>query len=169
MMRESRNRVLLPCLQVAGRLVLAVHFASEALDKILHWSQWVEVIRDAHFPVPSAMLMLVVALLMMGTPLLVTGVYPRCAVGALLLFQIPTTLFFETTWYEQADSISVMGGLLLVLALDELQKEAVEVAQQLPGEELLLLDPSAPDSRIPVEAEPENDTNIRIMPQPANE
>ena len=84
-------------LLIAGRLLLAVHFAFEAVDKLLHWPQWVNVIRDAGFPIPSFMLLLVVTLLLIGTPLLVFGAAIHWAVGALLLFQIPTTAFFETT------------------------------------------------------------------------
>lgn len=116
-------------LLLAGRLLMAVHFVSEAVDKLLHWSQWVGVIKDAGFPIPSIMLLLVVTLLLVGAPLLVMGVFLSWAVGALLLFQIPTTLFFETTWYEKADSISVMGGLLLVIAL---MKEEEEEEEELP-------------------------------------
>jgi uncharacterized membrane protein YphA (DoxX/SURF4 family) len=149
------------CLQVAGRLVLAVHFASEAVDKLLHWSQWVEVIQDAGFPFPSVMLLLVVALLLTGTPLLATGFFLRWAVGILLLFQIPTTLFFETTWYEQADSISVMGGLLLALALDELQKE-VPPTRQLSREGALLLDPGIPDQGMQDQSETQIDNSSQV-------
>jgi uncharacterized membrane protein YphA (DoxX/SURF4 family) len=150
------------CLPVAGRLVLAVHFASEAVDKLLHWSQWVDVIQDAGFPVPSVMLLLVVALLLTGTPLFVTGFFLRWAVGILLLFQIPTTLFFETTWYEQADSISVMGGLLLALALDELQKEVPPTEQEPSGEGALLLDPGIPDQGMQDQSDTQNDNSSQV-------
>jgi uncharacterized membrane protein YphA (DoxX/SURF4 family) len=111
-------------LQISSRLVLCVHFASELVDKFANWDEWVTVIQNAGFPGPTYMLCLVVGLLMVGTPMLAGGVFLRWAAGLLLLFQIPTTAFFETgDWYEQADSISVMGGLLLAVTVDELQRE----------------------------------------------
>ena len=108
---------------IIARLTLAVHFAAELVDKFLNWDSWVSVIAKANFPVPTFMLALVVTLLCVGTPMLVGGIFMRWTVSILLLFQIPTTVWFETgDWYEQADSISVMGGLLMALVVDEVQR-----------------------------------------------
>ena len=53
-------------------------------------------------------MVLVTALLLFGAPLLRSGVtFAMCV--ALIIFQIPTTYFFETSDYERFDSISVMG------------------------------------------------------------
>lgn len=113
---------------VVSRIVLSVHFFAELVDKFENWDHWVEVIGSAGFPVPTFMLVLVVSLLLLGAPLLVAGVFLRWAAGVLLLFQLPTTIFFEVgNWYEQADSISVMGGLLLAVCVDETLREAKHV------------------------------------------
>ena len=110
--------------QIAARLVLSVHFAAEFVDKVTNWDYWVDQISAAGFPIPTFMLLLVVILLGLGTPLLAAGIFMRWAAGLLLLFQIPTTIFFENdSWYEQADSISVMGGVLLAVIVDELQRQ----------------------------------------------
>ena len=74
-------------------------------------------------------------LLLAGTPLVVAGVFMRWAAGLLLLFQLPTTVFFETdSWYEQADSISVMGGVLLAVTVDEVQRGHAAAARVCPCE-----------------------------------
>ena len=129
---------------VVGRLLLAVHFGSEAIDKVLHWSVWVGVIDDAGFPVPQFMLSLVVTLLIFGTPLLASNTLQTWAVAALLLFQIPTTLFFESTWYERADSISVMGGLLLALALRDKTEQELSSESRARESDPLVLQQSRP-------------------------
>ena len=40
----------------------------------------------------------------------------RSACAALVVFQVPTTILFESTAYEKLDSVSVVGGLLLAAA-----------------------------------------------------
>ena len=59
---------------------------------------------------------LVTALLLFGAPLLLLGREVPAACAALVVFQVPTTLFFESTAYEKLDSVSVVGGLLLAAA-----------------------------------------------------
>ena len=64
-------------------------------------------------------MILVTVLLLFGAPLLLLGRRVPQACVALTVFQIPTTLFFETdSLYTQLDSISVIGGLLLAAAID---------------------------------------------------
>jgi len=137
-------------LQIFARLLLAVHFSSELVSKLSNWTATQQEIADAGLPAPSFMLGMVVTLLAIGTPFLVLGIFMRWAVALLLVFQVPTTVLFESTsWYEQGDSISVMGGLLLALIVDELQRPAsargcAERPQpQLNGGAEPLLDPCA--------------------------
>ena len=104
---------------VCGRVLLAVHFLAELLDKLQHFSYWVEVCRKDGQPYPVAEMMLVVLLLLFGAPCLLFGAKIKEACVALIVFQIPTTIFFEDTHYTKLDSVSVIGGLVLAYALAE--------------------------------------------------
>ena len=99
-----------------ARCLLAVHFAAELGDKVFNFDFWVQQCRDGGQPLPQAEMCLVVALLLYGTPLLLFDGRPS-ACFALLIVQIPTTIWFEDTIYTQLDSVSVMGGLLLAAAV----------------------------------------------------
>ena len=99
-----------------GRCLLAVHFAAELVDKVFNFDYWVQQCRDGGQPLPQAEMCLVVALLLYGTSLLFFDGRPS-ACFALLIVQIPTTVWFEDTIYTQLDSVSVMGGLLLAAAV----------------------------------------------------
>lgn len=122
-----------------GRLLLAVHFLTELADKIMHFQYWVQTCKDVGFPLGWPAMSLVVALLAYGCPALLLGspAHVRRGVGCLLLFQVPTTIFFENEAYERFDSVSVCGGLLLAAVLfgedddeakgGEAQAQAVQV------------------------------------------
>jgi len=100
-----------------GRLLLAGHFVAELADKLQNFNHWVRTVRDSGQPFPELEMVLVVLLLAVGTPLLVVGRHVPQAAAFLLLFQIPTTIFFEDTSYERMDSLSVCGGLLVIAYL----------------------------------------------------
>ena len=106
-------------LTAVGRVLLSAHFLAELADKILRFNYWVGVLKDAGQPYPVAEMALVVLLLVVGAPLLFAGVRVPAACALLVIFQIPTTLLFETTWYERWDSISVIGGLCIAAALPQ--------------------------------------------------
>mmetsp|Transcript_64144 Transcript_64144/g.177286 ORF Transcript_64144/g.177286 Transcript_64144/m.177286 type:complete len:97 (+) Transcript_64144:148-438(+) len=84
-------------LMVAGRMLLSVHFLTELYDKLTRFAYWVEVCEASGQPYPVAEMMLVTLLLLFGAPLLLVGKHVPQAVTALIIFQVPTTIFFEST------------------------------------------------------------------------
>lgn len=102
----------------AARAVVSTHFLFELGDKLARWEYWAGVIGDAGFPAPNAELGLVVFLLFFGSLLFLHGRYLGVAAFMLTLFQTPTTIAFEDTWYERCDSISAVGGVLCVYVLE---------------------------------------------------
>ena len=106
-----------------ARLILSVHFVGEIVDKLLHFDPWIRVIRQAGFPWAPYLFGLVVFLLIVGTTLLILNRYLAVGVGALLLVQVPCSLWFESTTYVKLDSVSVLGGLLMTLAYHDFQNQ----------------------------------------------
>ena len=105
-------------LLVLGRVLLSVHFLTELYDKLTRFKYWVVVCEESGQPYPVLEMLLVTALLLFGAPCLLLGVRVRQACLALTVFQIPTTVFFESSLYTQLDSVSVIGGLLMAAAID---------------------------------------------------
>ena len=101
----------------AGRVLLSVHFLAELVDKLQHFGSWTDEVRAQGLPLPAVEMGIVVLLLLVGAPLLLLGRHVPQAAAFLLLFQVPTTVFFEDSAYERLDSLSVCGGLLLTAYL----------------------------------------------------
>ncbi len=102
-----------PALLLAARCLLAVHFGAELLDKVQRFGAWTETVAAAGLPLPAAEMGLVVALLTVGTVTLVAGWRVRLGVVALLVFCLPTALFFESP-HGALQLTSIAGGLLLL-------------------------------------------------------
>jgi hypothetical protein len=104
-----------------GKFILSIHFWTELFDKLHNFWYWVAECETDGQPYPVLEMALVVVLLLLGTPLLSFAVSNEAVTlgcACLLIFQLPTTIFFESTYYEKFDSISVMGGLVLAMAYD---------------------------------------------------
>ncbi len=130
-----------------GRVCLSLVFLSSAFSKLVNWegnyqylmaglSNWLQY--TAQMPdlhqiinclIPLAPLMLIVGTIFegLGALLLLLGLKPRGGAVLLILFLIPTTLFFHAFWtIKGADhdvqmimflkNLSILGGLFLVLA-----------------------------------------------------
>lgn len=102
-------------LLLVGRLLLAVFFVSEAVDKIRRFSEWTAFIADAGMPLPAAEMVLVIVLLVLGSLSLVTGWRTQLGATLLVIFLVPTALLFESTG-ASIKSASLIGALLLVMA-----------------------------------------------------
>ena len=107
-------------LRSVGRILLSVHFATELYDKVMHFEYWSRIVAESNgsgkrngILIARCEMSLVVALLLVGAPLLFLGIsvrLNRMAIIALVIFQLPTTIMFESQ-YDIFDSISVLGGL----------------------------------------------------------
>lgn len=106
-------------LWISARVLISSHFVFELHDKIFHFASVRREIGRAGMPLPTLELLLVIALLLVGTVTLLIGKYLWVSFICLMVFQIPTTVIFETNDYERFDSISVMGGVLAVALYEE--------------------------------------------------
>lgn len=114
-----------PLLVAAARLVLCERFIYEFYDKIARFSFWSDSVANNGFGDSSSYLIaFIILLLALGIPAVVAAplLSPhskhrrRLVLGglfSLLLFQLPTTIMFESGAYEISSSVSIMGGLLL--------------------------------------------------------
>lgn len=119
--RRSRPPPLLrPALRLLGRLALLTHFLAELYSKAVDpgFAHWTAVIGDAGMPAPAAELVLVIALLLVGTALVLLGTRRALpvGVGALVVFQVPTAVLFESGSYERCKSASLVCALLYFAA-----------------------------------------------------
>ena len=62
-------------------------------------------------------LYLVIALLAIGNTLFLSNTYLYASAFCLLLFQVPTTIMFETTNYERFYSFSAVGGVCAIASV----------------------------------------------------
>ena len=114
-----------PLVLAAARLVLCERFAYELYDKIARFGVWSDSIADSGFGASAPFLMVfIILLLVMGVPAVTAApLLPplskwrrRLILGGficLVLFQLPSTILFESGAYEISSSVSIIGGLLL--------------------------------------------------------
>ena len=103
-------------LLLIGRGLLAVFFVVEAIDKIRRFKEWTAVVAEAGLPFPAAEMALVVTLLVLGSVALLTGFQLRAGVICLIVFLIPTALFFESS-SGAVKCVSLIGALLILMAV----------------------------------------------------
>jgi hypothetical protein len=109
----------------AARAILCERFIYEFYDKIARFSFWSDSVANNGFGYSSSYLIaFIILLLALGIPAVVAApLLPphskhrrRLVLGgvfSLLLFQLPTTIMFESGGYEISSSVSIIGGLLL--------------------------------------------------------
>ena len=102
-------------LLLLGRLMLAVFFVSEAVDKVRRFREWTEFIAEANMPFPAAEMVLVITLLVLGSASLITGWHVQIGAALLIVFLVPTALLFEPSG-SAVKSVSLLGALLLLMA-----------------------------------------------------
>jgi hypothetical protein len=108
----------LRALQDFCRIPVSVHFVFELVDKVARFAHWRDVIAS-QTGLGVWSLCLVIALLLGGSALLLFGPRRRLplALGLLATFQVPTSVLFEVSAYETADSVSALGGVLSLAVL----------------------------------------------------
>jgi len=109
----------------AARAILCERFIYEFYDKIARFSFWSDSVANNGFGDSSSYLIaFIILLLAIGVPAIVAAplLSPaskhrrRLVLGglfSLLLFQLPTTIMFESGGYEISSSVSIIGGLIL--------------------------------------------------------
>jgi len=117
----TRNTILL-----IGRILIALIFIMSGIHKITAFAGTAEQIAGKGLPLPQLLTVGAIVFELGGGLLLVFGL--KCRVGALLLilFLIPTTVFFHNFWaFEGKEmqkqmigfmkNLSIMGGLAILL------------------------------------------------------
>jgi uncharacterized membrane protein YphA (DoxX/SURF4 family) len=107
--------------QIVSRLLLAMHFFRELVWNLYSWSTVVQQLTDGNIPQPDVVLAALVALLCVGSPLLLGGIFMRWTAGLLVVYQIAATSVVDSSNWPFA--VSVIGGVLLAVATDELQRK----------------------------------------------
>jgi hypothetical protein len=109
----------------AARLVLCERFIYEFYDKIARFNFWSNSVAGNGFgDAASYLIAFIIVLLLIGVPCVVAApLLPPdsrwrrrliwCGLICLVVFQLPTTIMFESGAYEISSSVSIIGGLLL--------------------------------------------------------
>ena len=82
-------------------------------------------------------LILVIVLLLVGTVLLLLNKFSTIAALSLAIFQVPTSVLFEQSWYERADSTSALGGVFALLLISSMLTREDEINTNLRSTPLL--------------------------------
>ena len=129
MMARSQHKIMIePWKSVAYfvlRAIVLTHFIYELIDKCVRFDHWEGIIL-AQSGLGTWSLVLVIALLTVGIVLILFNKFLLVAALSLAVFQIPTSILFEQSGYEQADSTSALGGvfaLVFISALEERQND----------------------------------------------
>ena len=114
-----------PFVLAAARLILCARFIFEFYDKIARFGFWSDSVAQNGFGASSSYLIaFIIMLLAIGVPAVVAAPLMSplskwrrrlvlSGLFCLLLFQLPTTIMFESGAYEISSSVSIIGGLLL--------------------------------------------------------
>jgi len=103
-----------------ARVLLCLVFLHAVIGKLTGFGAVAEMIASRGIPLAPLLLAAAVALMVVGSVLVISGVRSRLGAILLLLFLVPTTLVFHNDVADPQERIallknlSIMGGLLLV-------------------------------------------------------
>jgi len=120
--RNVMNEIARPSLlNRIARVLLCLVFVHAVLGKLMGFGAVAERIAGKGLPLAPLLLVLAMALMTVGSALVISGWRARLGAVLLLLFLIPTTLLFHGEVGEVSERIqlfknlAIMGGLLLVV------------------------------------------------------
>jgi putative oxidoreductase len=115
---------------ILGRLLLGAIFAvSPLVNLIPNFGKTVDAMHGADIPFAAPALVVAIAMLLVGSMLLIAGYKARYGALLLLLFLIPATYYFHAPWkaHDAAEAgqqvihflknIALLGAMLLVMVL----------------------------------------------------
>lgn len=122
MPQQAQNLIAL-----IGRILLCLIFLNSAYHKLTGWEDALGYMESRGLPAAQVGLVIAVVLEIAGGLSLLLGLKARVGAVLLILFMIPTLLYFHNFWTYPADAqrgqvihfmknITIMGGLLMVLA-----------------------------------------------------
>lgn len=113
---------------LTGRLLLAAIFLLSGIMKFVNPADTVAYMQQAGIPYPDTLRMIAGAAEILGAVSLIVGFHARTGAAGLILFLIPTTIFFHGFWMMEGEeakmqmahfmkNLCIMGGLAMVAAL----------------------------------------------------
>jgi putative oxidoreductase len=123
-LRETAQRYA----PLVGRILMALIFLTSAYGKITAFDATAAAMAGKGMPVPEVLLACAIMIELIGSTLLVAGLYTRSAALALIVFVIPATLYFHNYWAhppEQArnqrnhfmKNVTILGALIFVMGM----------------------------------------------------
>ena len=111
-----------------GRILLAFIFLQSGFDKVLNYGKTVNLMGARGIPEPQVVLPVAIAALFVGGIMVLVGWKARWGALALIVFMIPTTLYFHGYWTYPAalqlnqfhhfvKNLAVIGALFMILGM----------------------------------------------------
>ena len=111
-----------------GRIGLAAIFLQSGYDKLFNFGRTVKLMVSKAVPMPEILLVPAIIILLVGGVMLLVGWKARWAALALIVFMIPTTLYFHNFWaYPEAQfvnqfnhffkNLAIIGALFMVMGM----------------------------------------------------
>lgn len=111
-----------------GRALVALIFLQSGIDKVLNFDKTVKLMASKAIPMPDILLLPAIVVLLAGGVMLLVGWKARWAALALIVFMIPTTLYFHSFWtYPEAQyvnqfhhflkNIAIIGSLFILMGM----------------------------------------------------
>lgn len=112
-----------------GRLILGAYYVYNAVNLLLHSSSMAGWVASNGVPAAQAAIILSGLILLVGGASLLTGLYPKIGVAALVLFLVPVTIAMHPYWnapnpearmsqqIEFMKNLALLGSALMFLAI----------------------------------------------------
>jgi len=111
-----------------GRILLAFIFLQSGFDKVLSYGKTTALMAARGIPEPQILLPLAIAALFIGGTMILVGWKARWGALALIVFMIPTTLYFHGYWtypeplqlnqfHHFVKNLAIIGALLMILGM----------------------------------------------------
>jgi uncharacterized membrane protein YphA (DoxX/SURF4 family) len=111
-----------------GRILLAFIFLQSGFDKFLNYDKTLKLMGARGISEPQILLPLAMAALFVGGIMILVGWKARWGALALIVFMIPTTLYFHGYWTYPAalqlnqfhhfvKNLAIVGALLMILGM----------------------------------------------------
>ncbi|MGB3300313.1 MAG: DoxX family protein [Phormidesmis sp.] len=106
-------------LPLAARICLSLIFLNAGINHLTGFPGFVQTIAGKGLPLPQVLAIGAIVFLLLGSVSLILGYKAKIGALLLVLFLIPTTLFFHPIGADLGSflkNLSLIGGLLMVMA-----------------------------------------------------